>query len=82
MGVTASIAHVAIYGTTIDRFQAAADQASKNPRFGIKETAKSVQDIFNRLAKDFECKSSSERGMSGIGGEVGEADELLALMKD
>ena len=80
--VAASKAHVAPYGKTMELFQVAADAANNNDVMSKKLTAKSIQDRFSRLIKDFEASDKRERSLSGIEGHFGEAEELLSLMKE
>ena len=46
-----------------------------------KGTCKSVRDHYGRIQEKFDKRDNCERRMSGIGGEVGETDELLMEMR-
>ena len=75
-------AHVPPYGKTTELFQMAANGANKNANFSVEVTWKSVHDRFHRLLDDFEKRDAKAQKMSGVSEDVGEAEELLSMMKE
>ena len=80
--VAAAHAHVAPYGDIRTRFAAAAHCANSNADFKCKVNAKSLQDRYLKLQSSFDRRDSEEHGMSGVGGAVGEMDELPGMMAE
>lgn len=80
--VAAAKAHIAPQGQTKERFEIAAVKINQGGRVGEKVGWKTVQDRYKRLQCRFDEQDKKEALMSGVGGEVGEADELLAVMKE
>lgn len=80
--LSAAKAHVAEYGKVRERFQCAADTANMSPCLSVKVNAKSIQDRYKKLQDAFDRGDSKNRNLSGVGGEMGEAEELLSHMKE
>ena len=80
--VAATKAHIAPYGRTLELFQTAAKKVNGNAKFTVEATAKGIFDRYTRLQKDFDKSERKTCLLSGVGGEIGEAEELLAMMKE
>jgi hypothetical protein len=79
--VAAAKAHIASFGTKRERLAAAAERANANPTMKTAVTSKSIQDRYVKLQKIYDRGDAAQRKMSGVGGDVGELDELLAGMQ-
>lgn len=75
--VSASKAHIAPFGEVLSRCAEAAHRANANPNLSAPVSSKRLQDRYKKLMDAFAKKDRQERMMSGIGGEVGELNELL-----
>lgn len=64
------------------RFEAVADKINSNPNIKQKFSAKCAQDRYKRLYILFDVSDKRDQLRSGVGGEVGEMDELLLMMKE
>eukprot|EP00171_Calliarthron_tuberculosum_P001767 IDg1767t1 len=80
--VAAAKAHVAPNGQTKERFHVAAHKANCSKKISCAVTWKSIQDRYKRLQSRFDASERVESAMSGVGGEVGEMEELLSMMRD
>ena len=80
--VAAAHAHVAPYGYIFTLFATASHFAYSNAYFKCKVNAKSLQDGYPKMQSSFGRRDSEEHGMSGVGGAVGEMDELLWTMAE
>ena len=78
--VAAAAAHLAPHGKIHTRFEKAAEAAKANPNFTPQVTGKSVQDRFKKLLDDFASRDAKDSNLSGVGGEIGELDDLLCDM--
>jgi hypothetical protein len=79
---SASKAHIASFGTKRERFSAAAERANSNPEMRTNVTSKSIQDRYVKLHALYERDDAAQRKMLGVGGEVGELEELLGTMQE
>lgn len=80
--VAAARAHIAGFGETRRKFENVAANVNENPSMNQKVTWKSVQDRYKRLQADFDKSDKRNQMMSGVGGEVGELEELLMEMRE
>ena len=80
--VSASKAHIASFGTKRERFAVAAERANANPAMKTSVSSKSIQDRYVKLQTLFDRGDAAQRKMSGVGGEVGELEELLGEMQE
>jgi hypothetical protein len=80
--VSASKAHIASFGTKRERFAAAAERANANPEMRTNVTSKSIQYKYVKLQALYKRDDAAQRKMSGVGGEVGELEELLGTMQE
>lgn len=80
--VAACKAHIARNGETKDMFELAAVKANATKRLHCSISWKSLQDRYKRIQARFDRDDRTEQRMSGIGGEVSEMDEILAIMKE
>lgn len=75
-------AHIASFGETRKRFDQAAARANENPGLREKVAWKSVQDRFKRLQEVHTKRDRWNQRASGVGGEVGEMEEVLSSMRE
>ena len=75
--VFASEAHVAPHGEALSSSETAALKANANPNFTHKVTGKHIQDRFKKLLDQYAKRNGQDSVHSGVGGEIGELDELL-----
>jgi hypothetical protein len=80
--VSASKAHIASFGTKRELFAVAAERANANPAMKTSVSSKSIQDRYVKLQTLFDRGDAAQRKMSGVGGEVGELEELLGEMQE
>ena len=80
--VSASKVHIASFGTKRERFAVAAERANANPAMHINVTSMSIQDRYVKLQTLHDRGDAAQRKMSGVGGEVGELEELLGEMQE
>jgi len=80
--VSAARAHVAPNGATRERFDIAARRSNATKKLSCTVTWKAVQDRYKRLQQRYNTRDAIDQQMSGIGGEVGEMEELLSTMKE
>lgn len=80
--VAAAKAHVAPNGATKERFETAAKKSNATHRLSCVVTWKSIQDRYKRIQTRFDERDRVESLMSGVGGDVGEMEELLSSMKE
>lgn len=81
--VAAHKEHIAKYVAMEKHFDLVATAVNSNTAFWMNNfTAKIVQDRYVPLQRQFDTTDRREQLMSGIGGEVGETDELLSMMKE
>lgn len=80
--VAAAKAHLAPNGATKERYETAANKANATRRLTCPVTWKSVQDRYKRIQARFDERERVESLMSGVGGELGEIEELLSSMKE
>jgi hypothetical protein len=80
--VSASKAHIASFGTKRELFAVAAERANANPAMKTSVSSKSIQDRYVKLQTLFDRGDAAQRKMSGVGGEVGELEELLCEMQE
>jgi hypothetical protein len=80
--VAASKAHIASFGNKRDLFTVAAGRANANPAMNTTVTSKSIQDRYLKLQTFYDRGETAQRKMSGVGGEVGELEELLGAMQE
>lgn len=80
--VFASKAHVAPHGSKLELFDKAADALTLNSDFTPSLDGKSVRDRYERLQRTFNKKDKKDAMLSGVGGEITEADELLSQMEE
>ena len=80
--VAAAKAHISVFGEKGGRYAKAAENANGNTALLSKVTGKSIQDRYIKLQAAFDKGDAKEFKMSGMGGEVGEIEELLAMMKE
>ena len=80
--VAAAKAHVAPNGTTKERFETAAKKANTTKRLSCPVTCKSIQYRYKHIQGRFDDHDRVDALMSGVGGEVGEMEELLISMRE
>lgn len=80
--VAAAKAHVAPTGETRERFEIAAAKANATKKISTNIAWKPLQDRYKRLQGTYDEEEATESRMSGLGGEVGEKEELLAGMRE
>ena len=80
--VVAAKAHIAPNGEVRERFQIAASKSNATKRLCNVVTWKAVQDRYKRLQGRFDKYDNIESRISGVGGEMGEAEELLSTMRE
>jgi hypothetical protein len=80
--VSALKAHIASFVTKRERFAAAAERAHENPEMRTNVTSKSIQDRYVKLQALYERGDAAQRKMSGVGGGVGELEEILGSMQE
>ena len=80
--VSAAKAHIAGCGDINNRFAQAASRANLNKKLSQKVTAKSIQDRYKKIQHGFDRRDAADRKLSGVGGEIGELDELLGMMAE
>lgn len=80
--ILAAGAHVAPHGAKAEYFETVALAFNGNGDFGVQVEGKSVRDRYERLQKAFNKRDREDAAMSGIGGKVGEVDELLGQMRE
>ena len=80
--VAAAKAHIAPNGATKERFETAAKKSNATKRLSCAVTWKSVQDRYKRIQSRFDERDKIDGLMSGVGGEVGEMEELLSAMRE
>lgn len=79
----ASKAYIAVYDNKKLLYRKSEDGCNRNLRLSAEQVDyKAVQDRYTFLQKDYDKKNRRESHMSSIGGEVGEAYELLGIIKD
>ena len=79
--VTAAGAHLAAFGETRGKLQEAAGKVNENAAVHEKVSWKTVRDCYKHILDQLDKRDICERRMSGIGGEVGQLDELLMDMQ-
>lgn len=79
--VAAAKAHVSPNGTSKERYETAANKVNAAKKLSFAVTWKSVQDRYKRIQTRFDEMDKVEQGMSGVGGELGEMEDLLSVMK-
>ena len=80
--VAAERAHIAPNGATKERFETASKKANATRRLTCPVTWKSVQDRYKRIQARFDEHDKIDGLMSGVGGDLGEMQELLSSMKE
>ena len=80
--VSAANAHVAAFGENGKRYGDAASNFNANPSVFQTVTWKSVRDRYKRLQEQFHKSDNANQRLSGVGGEVGEIEELLMEMRE
>lgn len=80
--VFAARANVTPQGETRERFEVVASKANACRKLSFAVTKKSVQDRYKRLQARANEANKRDVLMSGIGGKVGEAVELLSAMRE
>lgn len=80
--VFAADAHVAPHGSKLELFYKAAHALTVNEDFHPSLDGKSVRDRYERLQRSFNKKDKKDALLSGVGGEVSEADEMLSQMEE
>lgn len=80
--VLACNAHTAPHGCKAEYFERAANSLNGNRDFSVHVDGKSVRDRYERMQKLYNQKDRKDALLSGVGGEVTEADELLSVMRE
>lgn len=79
--VAAARTHVPPKGETRERFEIASSKANATKKLSTNIAWKPMQYRYKRLQGRYDEDETTEIRMSGLGGEVGEKEELLAGMR-
>lgn len=80
--VAACISHVVRSGETKERFEIVAIKENATKHFHYTISWKSLQYLYKRIQSIFDRGDLTEHRMSGIGEEVWEMDDILAIIKE
>ena len=80
--VLAANAHDAALGENGKRYGEAAGNFNANISVVQTVTWKSVRDCYKRLQEHFDKSDNANQRLSGVGGEIGEMEELLMSMRE
>lgn len=70
-------AHTVAYVENSERFMNVAKHVNENHTFSYHVTSKSIDYGYELIEDKFNKKDARDQLMSGVGGEVGDLDELL-----